>query len=318
MNLGLFMQSLFFNWSHFLLAFKYRHIARTVPYKIQQKEPPKENQCQKVTYCLFYALVFIGPLIQAPSSFFFRKSQLIDRKPPTKLNALILDIGWDLCGVSEISSGIILVQNVWNIKQFFIDQDAEDYINLSELLKHAAAFSLYMFSSMIKYVTHSLTSYVPGSHFLFGLFLLGALVAAIGSFVAQCYLIVIFRSLSKKIEITRDSHRVMFQSLRVEQQQNGENVLRSSHTSYKSIQVSEYSIKSVEMTEYDEDADLQANLWNSLIRSNKLGDKVRASDASMPSASFGAPKENRFIITPEEITKKPKFLVEIQVPEDGS
>jgi hypothetical protein len=96
----------------------------------------------------------------------------------------LLNWGWYLCGISEISSGIILVNSVNNIRNFFIEQNARDYINLSELTRHAVAFGLYMVSALISYSTHSLHTLSPDNVTLISVWMIGMLIGSLGSFVA--------------------------------------------------------------------------------------------------------------------------------------
>lgn len=119
----------------------------------------------------------------------------------------MLNIGWDLCGVSEISSGYILVRSVWRIRSFFKNNNAEDWINLNELIRHATAFGIYMISSIIRYTTHELWARYPDSGVALGTFLIGTLLWVIGSMIAQCFLCVIFWTLSGQIKKTREEHR---------------------------------------------------------------------------------------------------------------
>ena len=64
--------SLLFNYSHFLLAYKYRNIQRTVPYRLKDQEPPPETTTQRVIYYVLMVICFLGPAIQFPASIVYR------------------------------------------------------------------------------------------------------------------------------------------------------------------------------------------------------------------------------------------------------
>jgi hypothetical protein len=68
--------SLFFNYAHILLAYKYRNIQRTVPYRLKEQEPPPETKTQRVIYYMLMTICFLGPAIQFPASIWFRNTLL--------------------------------------------------------------------------------------------------------------------------------------------------------------------------------------------------------------------------------------------------
>lgn len=181
--------SLFFNYSHILLAYKYRSIQRTVPYRLKDQEPPLETKTQRATYYVLMTICFLGPAIQFPASIWYRSTYFNVHKLPeppevSSLQTNLLNWGWYLCGISEISSGIILVNSVNNIRKFFIEQNAKNYINLSELMRHATAFGLYMVSAIISYSTHSLSTLNPDNPTFVSIWMMGMLIGCIGSFIA--------------------------------------------------------------------------------------------------------------------------------------
>lgn len=56
------------------------------------------------------------------------------------------DCWFRLC---SIISGFILIKSVMNIKKFFKEHNAENFINLPVLMRHAAAFGLYLIGTSV-------------------------------------------------------------------------------------------------------------------------------------------------------------------------
>lgn len=52
-------------------------------------------------------------------------------------------------GICPIISGVMLVGGVFKIRKFFKERKATDQINTPMLMRHAAAFGLYLFSTIV-------------------------------------------------------------------------------------------------------------------------------------------------------------------------
>jgi hypothetical protein len=166
MCLGNSGANFFFNYSHLLLAYKYRKIQRTVPWRLKNLEPPPETNRQRATYYILLTICYLGPVIQIPASIWFRSTdmnvkELIPKPTVSAFQTNLLNCSWYLCGISDISSGVILVRSVIRIRRFFVDENAKESINLPEMIRHATAFGLYMISSIIRYGTHTLHTIQP-------------------------------------------------------------------------------------------------------------------------------------------------------------
>ena len=132
-------------------------------------------------------ICFLGPAIQFPASISYRTVDFEvhgGSGDPTVFQTQLLNCGWYLCGISEISSGIILVNSVFEIRKFFIKEDAKEYINLSELMRHALAFGLYMFSAIISYSSHTLSTINPDNETFLAIWMLGMFIGCLGAFIA--------------------------------------------------------------------------------------------------------------------------------------
>ena len=98
------------------------------------------------------------------------------------------------------------MNSVFEIRAFFIKENAKEYINLSELMRHAAAFGLYMLSAIISYSTHTLSTIQPDDETFLAIWMIGMLTGCLGAFIAQIFLILIFWTLSKNVEVSRNTH----------------------------------------------------------------------------------------------------------------
>jgi hypothetical protein len=142
----------------------------------------------------------------------------------------------EIVGVLQMWSGFFLMKSVLSIRRFFIDHNAQEFINTRMLLRHATAFGLYItctaafFTVLSMYVwspSTTLYNYTAGTGIFFNC----------GSFISQVLLFNIFWDLSVKIEKPRDRF---------------------------------LGHQDVEIAEFDEDAELQANMWNSMVRQETL------------------------------------------------
>ena len=78
------VQNFFFSLSHTMIAFKYYRIARNVPYKLKEEEPPEETVREKVSQWTLIAFCYIGPALMGPAAYSFRYTQLIEGKTPSE------------------------------------------------------------------------------------------------------------------------------------------------------------------------------------------------------------------------------------------
>lgn len=51
--------------------------------------------------------------------------------------------------VFAIISGIILTRSIFTIRRYFIEHEAEDFIDTPMLLQHSAAFGLFLIANVI-------------------------------------------------------------------------------------------------------------------------------------------------------------------------
>ena len=104
-----------------------------------------------------------------------------------------------LVGILQIASGIVLVKSVYSVHRFFKKNNAESYINTGMLLRHAAAFGLYLLTCSAYYITWAFFT-MDESQEMFHFFLLALLCYKIGSFIAELLLVGIFWDLGCKNE----------------------------------------------------------------------------------------------------------------------
>lgn len=156
-----------FNLAHYLLADKYQQIAKTIPLRIKGKEVPPRSQCSAFIYYFLLVNNILSGILFAFSL------ALVFSNPDVKW-IVITKVGstyWvNLCA---ICSGIMLVNGVWKIKKFFALQDTIDNINQGMLLRHSAAFGLYLISTTAVAVIQTLWDLQVVSEDTFWIFYFG-------------------------------------------------------------------------------------------------------------------------------------------------
>jgi hypothetical protein len=183
---------------------------------------------------VFWVLVVINtvsPVLQGIVIFIFRTRLLITHKPISKTLSLVIATSFDLVGLSQLISGVLLVASVLKIRAFFKRQQAEHFINVGMLVRHAACFGLFLITTIGYFGAFAMFSSHPGVKFYWDAFCWSHIFYYSGSMMSQVLLCVIFWNLG---------------------------------TSTK--EEDEDDVFEVEIEDFDEDAELQANIWNSLVR----------------------------------------------------
>lgn len=127
-----------------------------------------------------------------------------------------------------------------SIRSFFIERNAKDFINTSMLLRHATSFGLYITCTVVFFTVLSMYVWSPSTK-LYEYTAGAGIFFNLGSFISEALLFNIFWDLGNKIE-RETAERSSFVEIKAE--------------------------------DFDEDAELQANMWNSLVRTDcgVLGD----------------------------------------------
>jgi len=139
--------------------------------------------------------------------------------------------------VLQIYSGFILIKSVLDIRRFFVEQKAMDYLNNDRLLKHAVCFGLYIVTTAVYFIVLGIWTLNPTAQGYQYVAATG-IFFQIGSGISQILLCQIIWVLGKKVlGKAPDDH----------------------------VRTSEGII----VEEFDEDAQLQAEMWNSLVREDE-------------------------------------------------
>ena len=105
--------------------------------------------------------------------------------------------------ICSIISGVILLRAVNAIQNFFLDRDAENFIDLGMLRRHSIAFKLYLFGSTctaLSLVLVNIFSARKPRRLWYDIFS-GCFMADMWmEFVSQCFVCKIFYTLGKKVE----------------------------------------------------------------------------------------------------------------------
>jgi drug/metabolite transporter (DMT)-like permease len=250
-GLGLYYST--FNTAHYLLAEKYRDISKRVPAQLNGKPEPQTTQTEKVVYWLLLCLnVVCGLAYGVAVAIVQSLRDIVIEKPGLFLTVfkLVVTYATRLCA---IISGVILIVGVHRIRKFFKERNATDYINTAMLLRHGFAFGLYLVCSTASAVMLLFVNLNPLNPAYFSLFCCVFIADLIGQLISELFLCEIFWHLGT------DTTKQSAQSEPGQESEQDEEILCEP--------------VEVETEEFDEDAELQAKIWNSLVRSKSKDDR---------------------------------------------
>jgi len=154
---------LFNDESHWILAFYFMQIAKTMP---KLNSQPGNTGVQPITsnkwvFWLGVVLNALFPVVEAADWYKVYKMIFVDQQePPLWLSALggVASAG---VGLMQIVSGAILIWAVLSIRSFVVAHSAEGHqLNQCTLLLHVSAFGLYLVSVLVNTVIASLNQLV--------------------------------------------------------------------------------------------------------------------------------------------------------------
>ena len=79
----------------------------------------------------------------------FSYKRLIYRQTPSEFFFIFYKAGWAGTGLIQCLSGYQLIDGVLNIRRYFKERNAEKFINIPMLLRHAGSFGLYLVTTLI-------------------------------------------------------------------------------------------------------------------------------------------------------------------------
>jgi hypothetical protein len=96
---------------------------------------------------MLIANVICGPC-KALSVYILRRMTWITHERPSEFESAFLALLFDLAGVCEVITGVILITSVLAIHSFFKENDAADRVDTQALLRHASCYVLYLISTI--------------------------------------------------------------------------------------------------------------------------------------------------------------------------
>lgn len=154
----------------------------------------------------------------------------------------------------QVYSGVLLIKSVMRIRQFFVKRNASNYIDTGMLLRHAITFGLYITTTVVYFGCFCVYTWDSSNEKLKHVMWPLGVFYNTGGTISQLLLVQIFWSLGSK------------------------------RKAQKPPAMKKPSIVEVVVEDFDEDAELQANIWNSLCRKLEDGE------------------ENKFLIGTEDIS----------------
>ena len=133
-----------FNMAHYMLAIKYSNISRQVPAKLGGQPYKPDTIWDHALFWFLVAFNILAGLGYSLSLVLFWNLVFLEKQSPPQWIRDLKIYSTFGSRLLAIISGVILVMGVIRIKNFFKQSGNQDYINTQMLLRHAAAFSLYL------------------------------------------------------------------------------------------------------------------------------------------------------------------------------
>jgi hypothetical protein len=150
---------------------------------------------------------------------------------------LIFAAMFDLIGLCQIVSGVILLKSVVKIRRFFREHNGDDSLDTAAMCRHASCFTLYLLSATAYYLMYSISTI--DSAYLDAYF-----------WTSIVYLFVTCISNLLLAYIYYDINKDQLQA-RAEVKAEEE-----------ALQALKESRDEVKVVEFDNEAELNANIWN--------------------------------------------------------
>lgn len=236
-----------FSAAHLMLAAKYRAMSKNAPAVLEGKEPRPRSAFETCAFWTLMVLNAVAGICQAVGAYLFRMQ--VNVQQLSQIDPWVLDLyNFGINGNNLVSfvAGLVLTVSVFRIHSFFVKQNATHFINTRQLVRHATAFGLYVVSEFALAVTLTIYIYTdsPNSyqHVEYaGMFL------NIAQVVSQVLLAQIFWNLGTKLPQKATPETEQASSL----------------------------IEDTVVADFDEDAEIQSEMWNMLVVSQRAGQDMR-------------------------------------------
>lgn len=151
--------------------------------------------------------MFVLNILCGPAKWFavsyFRTKVLLNGGTLSSFMQVMVPVSFDLAGLCEVVSGVMLIQTVLKIRRYFKERNAEGFINTAALIRHAICFGLYLLTIVAYFGTYTLFTF-KNTAFTYNFFVIAYLFWATGSTVSQLLLFQILWSLGTKSEVQED------------------------------------------------------------------------------------------------------------------
>lgn len=144
---------------------------------------------------LFFNLM--APLVASLGMAFFRL-QKIYTGSYQEWTSIMSSMGFAVIVMLQCWTGYHLISSVVSIRRFFVDRNAQEFINTKMLLRHALAFGLYISTAIVYYTFLSIYLWT-NSKKIYLIFAWVGIFYRIGSFISEMLLSQIFWGLGMKI-----------------------------------------------------------------------------------------------------------------------
>ena len=273
--------NVFFSETHWILAHVYYKIANNMPKVIEKQHDQIQDYSTSKWVCIVLNAVFpllygILEIIEANKTYKGEEGTFIF------VASQIAFIGMAACWTV---SGCILIWGILAIRRFFKSRDqTSKVINIQTLVLHSSAFGLFLVSVILYEVVNMFCmvsdiirheQFVLLTHYV--LLMIATPLLEVCAFFSQALLCVIFVQLSATQQ----------------PDQTGEE---------QDDQSSISSFKSIEVKSFDEEAEVQARIWNAFTRSlHGIEDCNDSHDSDPTNQNRNESSSPSLVVTPQQV-----------------
>lgn len=138
-----------FNLAHYLLAVKYLGIATKVPARLDGKPEQPESRFYTISYWFMLISNIVTALLFGVSITLFYSQLLSPSQSPVRWRKEFKILCSSCLAFCALTSGVLLVTGVIKIRKYLKIRNALDTINTGMLMRHALAFTIYLFAIAI-------------------------------------------------------------------------------------------------------------------------------------------------------------------------
>lgn len=184
---GLFF--LTFNLAHFILAWQYKTLSEDIP-KVLEEDYLEVSQNRVLYWSLFAANILLPLLF--PVFIIKFNNGIVNGQGVSTAMQTIFSVDTIGIGLLQIISGVILVQSVFAIRDFYQRRGEVESISQRRIITHAVAFGAFLVPQTIYYAAALVHIFFGKYRFVYTIYIAADLLSTFANLISQAVLALIF------------------------------------------------------------------------------------------------------------------------------